>query len=94
MRFERELRSTDSKARVDVIRIRRDHTEAMLKNGVWTSEFHLLADFLNSLRDDLDTSSPSIPDPDLAFAEYAVARFGGEIIYADPPEPLLEGVSY
>jgi hypothetical protein len=42
----------------------------------------------------IDTSSPSISDPDLALAEHIISVFGGEIIHADPPEPLLEGVVY
>jgi hypothetical protein len=77
-----------------MIRILKDHVEASLENGIWTSDLPVMTNFLNSLREDFDTSSPSVPDPDLAFAEHVVANYGGEITHADPPEPLLEGVVY
>lgn len=75
-----------------MIRIRVFDTEASLEQGVWTSEYEHLVKLLNGTR--FDPSSPSVPDPDLALAEHVIATHGGEIIHADPSEPMLEGVVY
>jgi hypothetical protein len=77
-----------------MIRIRIHDTEATLEKGIWACEFAPVASMLNVTSEQIDTSSPSVPDPDLALAEHVIATHGGEITHADPPEPMLEDVVY
>jgi hypothetical protein len=65
---------------------------ATIDGYVWTSPVAGLADMLNAGLP-WHGASPADGDPDLAAAQDAIAKFGGEILHADPVE-YVEGRIY